>query len=161
MFGVQRGRGIYKSLDFDLSFRAVDAETFASTGGQIGVTARVQIPARPATGKGTLHLTTAGENTRSFDAIERQRPTAAELASLAGTYESDELKAKLELVVRRGRLAIASQLMIPVAPFNSVTRDLHFTEPRLMLRVVRSDAGAVTGLRVSTRRARNIWFSRQ
>lgn len=157
MLGIAARQATFKSMPFDLQLQPTGPTSFAS----VGTETRADIRVRTTDGRvASLELDIPGTATQTFAAFGIRRPEAEDLQTIVGTYRSDELPAELRLELANGRLRVANRLAIPLRPFNSVTRDLHFTEPRMMLRVIRDDAGRVQGVRISTRRARDLRFVR-
>ncbi len=88
----------------------------------------------------------------------RVQPPAAELASLAGTYRSEEIDSTYELAATEGGLMLSSLRSPPLA-FASADVDA-FDGPGLRLTVERDPAGEPTGFRIWTWCTWGLWFQR-
>ncbi|HEX4182627.1 MAG TPA: serine hydrolase domain-containing protein [Caulobacteraceae bacterium] len=87
---------------------------------------------------------------------ERKKPTAADIAALAGRYHSDEIDSTYHLAAYDTGLTLSS-LRFP--PLNLTPADLDaFDGPMMRLTVLRNDAGAPVGFMVSTGRVRGLTF---
>jgi CubicO group peptidase (beta-lactamase class C family) len=89
---------------------------------------------------------------------ERVKPSAAELAALAGTYRSDELDVTYRVSVAGTTLVFTSLRSDPI-PFFPADAD-HFDNPLARLAVVRDAAGRVTGVSIATGRIKGLVFSK-
>ena len=78
----------------------------------------------------------------------RVQPSPAELAAIAGAYRSDELDSTYDLAAQDGGLSLSALRFGPLA-FAPADADA-FDGPGMRLIIDRDDAGAVTGMRVST-----------
>ncbi|THD81319.1 MAG: serine hydrolase [Phenylobacterium sp.] len=89
---------------------------------------------------------------------QRVTPSAAELASLAGAYHSDELDVTYRLAVRGAAVVLSSLRSDPI-PFFAADAD-HFENPQARLTVLRDASGKVTGLTIATGRIKGLVFAR-
>lgn len=86
-------------------------------------------------------------------------PTAGELTAYAGRYESDELRARFQIVPGKTGLAIRLNDAPGEAPeFPGVVRDT-FQHGNLVLRFQRNSAGAITGVQFTTPVFQNVPFA--
>ena len=100
-----------------------------------------------------------GKTTR-YRRAQSYAPTAADLAAFAGRYESDELRAVLQMTPEKE--ALMSRLNdspATVLEFRPVDRDT-FQRGMITVRFVRDKAGRVVGFYFTNPVLRNIRFTR-
>ena len=83
-----------------------------------------------------------------------------QLAQLAGDYYSPELDLAVSLVPKDGVLLLRRAHESDLR-FITFTTDLFTNNDQMLLRVVRSDRGAVTGFTLSINRVRDLEFARR
>jgi CubicO group peptidase (beta-lactamase class C family) len=109
---------------------------------------------------GRLSVRMPNGTVQRYERVEPARPTAQELAALAGTYSSDEAEVTLNVVVMEdGRLEVTRRpdTRLTLMPLYADA----FTAPGLGLVRFRRDArGNVTGLSVTTGRVWDLRFAR-
>ncbi len=91
-------------------------------------------------------------------AAERVAPEA--IADVAGKWRSEEVGASLELAPFRGGMKIVDQLQIDPGPLYAMQRDLLVTNDGFVIQVERDDAGKAIALRVSSKGARGIRYTK-
>jgi CubicO group peptidase (beta-lactamase class C family) len=105
------------------------------------------------------HLTPNGET--AYERVERANPSNADLASLAGQYESAETGSKLTVVAKAGEvtLAIASNRPVRLEP---TFRDAFMMKDpeSTSIRFIRDSSGNVTGLSAGDDRVWDLRFVR-
>lgn len=100
-----------------------------------------------------------GRTTR-FRRAQPWAPTAAELAAFAGRYESDELRATLEMALtQEGLMGRLNNSPTQSLEFRPVDRDT-FQRGMLTIRFRRDTTGTIVGLNLSNPALRNIKFTR-
>jgi hypothetical protein len=88
--------------------------------------------------------------------LERWRPSADELAALAGRYHSDEIDSTYDLAVDGDGLTLSALRFEPLK-LTPADRDA-FDSPMLRMNVVRDSAGAPTGFTVAAGRVKGLPF---
>ncbi|MAE75377.1 MAG: hypothetical protein CMJ85_00720 [Planctomycetes bacterium] len=102
-----------------------------------------------------LKLQVANENARRFTALPPFTMPARTWKDYEGQYHSVELDRTIQVRRRKAALAFDGVAHQPL------TRDLMFTIRGGLLEFERDDADRITGVRVSTRRARRMLFTRR
>jgi len=102
----------------------------------------------------------SGTFTAPTDSAATARRRNDQLARIAGTYYSDELDLTVSLLARDGALFLKRPNSVDMR-FGSFTNDLFTSSDRMLLRVVRDDAGAVTGFTLTISRVRDLEFERR
>ena len=94
-----------------------------------------------------------------FERFEPLKPSAEDLAPLAGEYTSSELQATYRFAVKDGKLALATNWQEP-SVLESTVRD-EFQSPAGVAMAFRRDAaGRITGCDLFAGRVRSIFFTR-
>lgn len=111
----------------------------------------------------SAHVEIEGESPRRYTAFPPFRGAPSDVLSLLGEWESDEVRAPLRLVEKRGAVAIDDAgFAMPVPPFNFVSADVLLSDAPARIDVVeRGEDGKAAAIRVSTGRARNILYRRR
>ena len=104
-------------------------------------------------------LVVDGDDTTRYEPVAPVTPSAAQLASYAGTYWSDELDTRFTVVVRDGGLVLRERLgdETKLAP----TFADGFTSPAGTVIFSRDPAGRVSGFGIWAGRIRNVQFRRE
>ena len=100
-----------------------------------------------------------GEDTTRYEAVAAVTPSAAQLASYAGTYWSDELDTRFTVAVRDGGLVLRERLG-DEARLTPTFVD-GFTSPMGAVVFSRDPAGRVSGFGIWAGRIRNVQFRRE
>ena len=96
----------------------------------------------------------------SLQRKSRPQPTAAELASFAGRYHSEELlKARYEIVLMDGGLVLKNGAR-PKQVLTPLPGDLFVTSRGVKLRFQRTEGGVPSGFQIDAGRVRGISFTR-
>jgi CubicO group peptidase (beta-lactamase class C family) len=138
---------------FGSHFKPRDAEHFAGAFGS-----EMAFDRKPS---GIMRLTLTLRDTapQIFETYSAIKPTSDELAQYVGEYASSELQAAYHLVVKDGKLALASNWHAPSA-LEPTVRD-EFQGPAGTALVFRRDTeGRITGYDLFAGRVRNIAFSK-
>jgi len=142
--------GTYELQPFSPTlFRLMDAP------GEMDITFDPPAPGRRL----SFHEAMPGRDPVLREAIDPTEPSARQLAEYAGAYESDELRARFELVVNEGHLAVRAR-NTPEMPLRPAVAD-EFTASGLVIRFDRGAAGDVTGFGLDAGRIRNLRFTRK
>jgi len=88
------------------------------------------------------------------------RIRASQLARIAGNYYSAELDLPVTIVARESALVL-QRAQSDELRFSPVSDDLFTNSDQMLLKVVRDDAGNVTGIRLTINRVRDLEFSRR
>jgi CubicO group peptidase (beta-lactamase class C family) len=88
------------------------------------------------------------------------RRRADELASVAGTYYSDDLDLAVALLARDGALVMQRPKSEDIR-FTALSGDLYTSRDQMLLLVLRNDDGAVTGFTLTVGRVRDLPFTRR
>ncbi len=150
---VSGGRAQLESLLYTMRLRPTSATTFVAIG--------TRQPVQAQRFDDRLELSIGTSQPRLFDSMPTDRPSSEDLAAVAGSYWSDELDTELRLEIKRGRLCIATELARPVEPFATVSSEVFVSRSRLLVEVNRDADGTVTGIALSTQRARRLLFERR
>jgi CubicO group peptidase (beta-lactamase class C family) len=113
------------------------------------------------TGRGderVLTVTNPPQPTRAFVPVAEYAPHEADLAAYAGTYTSEEVDVKYEIIATDAGLVMRS-LKLPATPLAPLVPDL-FSADFGTLRFTRDDRGAVTGYLVNTLNTTDFAFAR-
>lgn len=103
-------------------------------------------------------VTVDGGEPAVFEALDAAPLSKAQLASLAGDYDSDEVGASVRIAVDGDRITMALQQQPFATPLTHVSGDW-FSGP-VSVRFERAPDGSVKGFRVGAGRMRNIEFKR-
>ena len=98
-------------------------------------------------------------NVYDFEEYEQVDLDTFDLGQYAGTYFSEEIMTEFELFVRKGMI-LGRNFRSGEFPFTFVKEDV-LKSPGGMTRIVRNEAGEITGLKASTGRVRNLWFKKK
>lgn len=109
-------------------------------------------------GRGGATLTLGNGTTEAWEKAPEVKPTAAELAALAGTYASDEAEVVLKIAVRDGNLEL-SRRPDTVMKLSPLFKDA-FNAQLGTVRFIRDASGRVTELSVSSDRVWDLRFKR-
>ncbi len=127
----------------------------ASVGAGVPVTAELN-------DAGRLEVGIEGQQPQVYEEIALSRPDLEDEKSKLGEYASEELGASVQLIEKRGQLALDdSEMAMPIPPFMSITKDIAISDRGVQLDFVRDDAGRVTGMYLSTARASRIFLSKK
>ena len=113
------------------------------------------------TGQGderVLTVTNRPQPTRTFVPVAEYAPHEADLAAYAGTYTSEEVDVKYEIIATDAGLVMRA-LKLPPTPLTALVPDL-FSADFGTLRFTRDDRGAVTGYLVNTLNTTDFAFAR-
>jgi CubicO group peptidase (beta-lactamase class C family) len=101
-----------------------------------------------------------GSDTTRYDLVDAVRPSAGDLAAYAGSYWSDELETRIEIVARDSVL-VAKQRPAREAMLRPTFRDA-FTGPDVGTVVFDRDRrGSITGFGIWAGRVRNVRFTKE
>ena len=112
-------------------------------------------------GDGKLQMTVEQEDGNVYD-FEEYEPVdldSFDLEQYSGTYFSEEIMTEFELFVRKGMM-LGRNFRAGEFPFTFVKEDV-LKSPGGMVRIVRNEAGEITGIKASTGRVRNLWFEKK
>jgi hypothetical protein len=98
-------------------------------------------------------------DTTQYEPVVAAAPSAAQLASFAGSYWSDELETRFKVVVRDGGLVVQQRLGADTKL--TPTYEDAFTSPSGAVIFTRDEQGAVTGFGIWAGRIRNVRFRRE
>lgn len=104
-------------------------------------------------------LATVGSAQAPFDSVGARRRNDR-LATLAGTYYSDELDLTVSMAARDGTLVL-SRPRAPDLRFVPLGDELFTNSEKMLLRVTRDGAGHVTGFTLTVGRVRNLEFEKK
>ena len=111
------------------------------------------------TGPDALEIVSMEGEVTGYRRAEPWTPTAAELETLAGSYESADLSTTFDIVAAGEGLRARLNRGPQVVTLTPVTRDL-FQVSRMFFRFLRDDAGRVVGIEYSNPLLRGIRFQR-
>jgi hypothetical protein len=98
-------------------------------------------------------------DTTVYEPMIAAAPSAAQLASYAGSYWSDELETRVKVVVRDGGLVLQQRLESDTKL--TPTYEDAFTSPSGSIVFTRDEQGAVTGFGIWAGRIRNVRFRKE
>jgi CubicO group peptidase (beta-lactamase class C family) len=132
------------------------ATDFAVLGAPVEISIAIEPPAAGAPRR--MRWMASGQEPLVFEQIELVTPTAAELASYAGSYFSDELETTHTIALEGDRLVLQRRGASPQT-LRPLTRD-EFAIGSMTVRFMRGDRGTVTGYNLDLGRIRNLRFQR-
>ncbi|WP_129775875.1 serine hydrolase domain-containing protein [Peristeroidobacter soli] len=94
-----------------------------------------------------------------FQVVPEFTPSAAELNGYTGSFASDELDLRYRVELKDGKLYVATLKQNPL-PLLPVTKDVFSSDELDNVTFVRDAGGAITGLKVTSSRARNNEFAK-
>ncbi|MFT3775903.1 MAG: serine hydrolase domain-containing protein [Minicystis sp.] len=108
----------------------------------------------------TLERTPQGLPTVGYERVDPPHPTAADLAPIAGVYESPELDARYTLTVTGDTLSVRPP-RTPARRLAPVSPDVFADDDGRVIHIVRAADNHVTGFTLSTGRVRRLRFVRR
>jgi hypothetical protein len=143
------------TLSYKVELVATGPSTFRAVNSGLPVVAKVISGA--AGGRNRLEVQIEDQDKQVYEELARALPNPADREAKLGEYFSAELGATVRLVGRRGQLAIDdSEMAMPIPPFLSISRDTAVSDRGVQLDFIRDGDGEVTGVYLSTGRARRI-----
>jgi CubicO group peptidase (beta-lactamase class C family) len=152
---VKEGRMWLKIMGIELPLSAQDENTFHLANAPVEGKIMFEKPRADAPQK--LGFELAGGKLESMQRIEVITPAESDLCNMAGEYYSDELQARIKLIIQDGKPVIKDRRH--TLPFRFGKEDM-FVGDTVNFYARRSESGSVSELQICSGRARNISFKR-
>lgn len=152
-----RGDGTSRiaTLSYKFEVVATGASTLRSLGSGLPVVAEL-------TEGGRLEVRIEDQRPDVYEELALSRPDQEDEQRKLGEYASAELDASVRLIDKRGQLAIDdSEMAMPIPPFMTIDPNTAISDRGVQLDFVRDEGGEVTGMYLSTGRARRIFLTRK